>query len=323
MATTTTSAPKAPKSASAKWRGPMREYDVVKEFVAALAVVALLTAILAAVFSSPDEKGLTLQSWAQGKPNDFAATAAAELAGTSGSATYGPPYNSADEGQKIGPLKLAKWAGVRVPIDPPNDFVIGPLSALPPSPDLTAALALWKAAPPDQQTKWATAYADALAAAPDGDPTKVADGDYGPVPKLTTSLLEMATTGALDSQLVDESTGFFQTDYTRPMLFLADGTFLEDAANGQHLTGEQWGMMNETGSYPGQAWLWLYTFWYQVPPFTTSWEPNADALIWGLMMLLSLVLALVPFIPGVRSIPRWVPVYKLVWRDYYRAHPRS
>ena len=30
-----------------------------------------------------------------------------------------------------------------------------------------------------------------------------------------------------------------------------------------HLTGEQWGVMNETGSYPGQPWLWLYTLWYQ------------------------------------------------------------
>ena len=29
-------------------------------------------------------------------------------------------------------------------------------------------------------------------------------------------------------------------------------------------------MMNETGNYPGQAWLWLYTLWYQVPPMNTS-----------------------------------------------------
>jgi hypothetical protein len=27
-----------------------------------------------------------------------------------------------------------------------------------------------------------------------------------------------------------------------------------------HLQGNTWGMMNETGSYPGQAWLWLYSF---------------------------------------------------------------
>ena len=36
-------------------------------------------------------------------------------------------------------------------------------------------------------------------------------------------------------------------------------------------------MMNETGSYPGQVWLWLYTFWYQIAPFNTS--DNADAQI--------------------------------------------
>ena len=44
-------------------------------------------------------------------------------------------------------------------------------------------------------------------------------------------------------------------------------------------------MMNETGSYPGQVWLWLYTFWYQIAPFNTS--DNADAQIWALMMVLS------------------------------------
>jgi hypothetical protein len=27
------------------------------------------------------------------------------------------------------------------------------------------------------------------------------------------------------------------------------------------LTGDQWGVMNETGSYPGQPWLWLYQLW--------------------------------------------------------------
>ena len=33
-------------------------------------------------------------------------------------------------------------------------------------------------------------------------------------------------------------------------------------------------MMNETGSYPGQVWLWLYTFWYQVKPFETRPTPT-------------------------------------------------
>ena len=75
-------------------------------------------------------------------------------------------------------------------------------------------------------------------------------------------------------------------------------------------------MMNETGNYPGQPWLWLYTFWYQVPPFSTS--DNADAQIWAIMMLLSVAFVAIPFIPGVRSIPRYIPLYRLIWRDYYR-----
>ena len=32
---------------------------------------------------------------------------------------------------------------------------------------------------------------------------------------------------------------------------MADGGLLEKRAEAQHLLGEQWGMMNETGSYPG------------------------------------------------------------------------
>jgi hypothetical protein len=80
-------------------------------------------------------------------------------------------------------------------------------------------------------------------------------------------------------------------------------------------------MMNETGSYPGQAWLWLYTFWYQIEPFKSS--DNADALVWGLMMVLSAGLVFLPFIPGLRSIPRWTRVYRIIWREHYRDQRRS
>jgi hypothetical protein len=37
------------------------------------------------------------------------------------------------------------------------------------------------------------------------------------------------------------------------------------------------------------------------------------------MMLLSLAFVCVPFIPGVRSIPRWIPLYRLIWREHYRS----
>ena len=80
-------------------------------------------------------------------------------------------------------------------------------------------------------------------------------------------------------------------------------------------------MMNETGNYPGQAWLWLYTFWYQVRPFSTS--DNADAQIWAIMALLSLALVCVPFLPLIKGLPRHLRVYRLVWRDYYRRVERG
>jgi hypothetical protein len=303
-----------------KWRGPVREYDLVKEFVIALVVVAVLTTALAAVFSSPDEKNLTLKSWGTSAPGEFVATPNGELAGTTTSAGYGPPYNTAADGMAMGPVKLQKWAGVRIPVDSANDFVVTPLSTLTDHPEVVTAVAQWKAATAEQQGTWATGYTDALTAA-DNDPAKVT-GDFGPVPAMTSALLGMAQRGVLDSDLIAGGSAFFQTDYTRPLLFLADGTYLEDTAVGQHLAGEQWGMMNETGNYPGQAWLWLYTVWYQIPPFTTAWADNADVIVWTLMMLFSLVLILVPFIPGLRSIPRRVPVYKLIWRDYYR-HARQ
>ncbi|MBM9506474.1 hypothetical protein [Actinacidiphila acididurans] len=292
---------------------PTRTYDLLKEFTIASAVVALLTVGLAAVFSSPDVKPVTLASWARADGTDFTATAVTELGGTSTTATYGPPYNhTPDAAQKIGPVSLQNAAGVRIRVDTANDFVLRPLRQAPEPPAVTAALTTWTAAAPARQRAWTSAYSDALAKANGAAPAR---GDFGPVPVLVARLRELARAGALDGQLQAQGT-FYQTDYTRPLLFLSDGSHLESLARAQHLKGDQWGMMNETGNYPGQAWLWLYTFWYQIEPFKSS--GNADALIWAVMALLSLGLMLVPFIPGVRSLPRWTRVHRLIWRTYYR-----
>ena len=293
-----------------------RRYDLVKEFAIAMVVVLVATFALAALFGAPDEKPVTLQSWAKADPNDFAATALSELDGTSPSAGYGPPYNATPgAGQKIGPLALQRAAGVRHPVDAAQDFVLAPLTNAPQSAETTAALKQYQSATADQQNAWTSAYSDALTKA-GGDPAQVSQGTGGPVPTMLAALLTQAQSGALDGQLLAQG-GFYQNDYTKPLLFLSDGSYLAGLADAKHLSGDQWGMMNETGNYPGQAWLWLYTFWYQIEPFKSS--DNADALIWGLMALLSLALILVPFIPGIRSIPRWTRVHRLIWRDYYRA----
>ena len=307
------------RTAPGQWSGPKRPYDLAKEFVIALVVVGLIAVLAALVLSSPDEKAVTLQQWGRQDPSDFVATAVTELDGTSTSASYGPPYNNAGSGQQIFFLHPQRWAGVRQPVNPAVDFVLEPLSTLTGNPTVAAALAVYRSASAGQQLAWASAYDAAISKAPGNDPAKVAPGRYGPVPAMTSALLRMAQSGALNSQLVNQGSGFYQDNYTKPLLFLSDGTYLANLADAQHLGGEQWGMMNETGSYPGQAWLWLYTFWYQISPFNSS--GNADALVWTVMMILSLGLILVPVIPGLRSIPRWIPIYKIIWRDYYRDHP--
>ncbi|MEC5148898.1 hypothetical protein [Cryobacterium sp. GrIS_2_6] len=314
MSTATTSRSERDSVARRPWRGRVREYDLFKELTVALVVVGLLIVGLSAIVGSPDEPSVTLKSWAQAEPADFVATATAELGGTSDSAGYGPPYNNTpDATQTIGAFDLQSFSGVRLPIDTAQDLVITPLTTLnvPPS----AALDAWNTAIDTQKTDWTAAYTDALTNAPDGDPAQVATGDYGPVPVLTGALLRMASQGALDGVL-NAQQSFYNSDYTRTILFLGDGAYFGDLATAQHLTGDQWGMMNETGNTPGQSWLWLFSFWYQVEPFASA--PNADLVVVLLMLLLSVLLTLVPFIPGLRDIPRWIPVHRLIWRDYYK-----
>ncbi|MGO4301596.1 hypothetical protein [Leifsonia sp. RAF41] len=294
------------------WHGRVRDYDLFKEVTVGFIIVCLLTVGIVAVLGSPDEPSVTFSSWAKSQPLDFATTATAELGGTSDTATYGPPYNKTpDATQTLGPLDLQSLSGVRIPIDTANDFVIAPLRTLPVVP---RAVTTWSAAGSPTQARWTDAYGKALAA-DKGTALPPARAAYGPVPALVTSLTSMARSGGLDGALAGH--GFYNQDYTRAILFLGDGTYFQDLAARQHLTGDQWGMMNETGNYPGQSWLWLFSLFYQVEPFSSA--PNADLLVVLIMGVLTLLLALIPFIPGLRTIPRWIPLHRLIWREYYRS----
>ena len=313
---------KRENDAAREWKGTYRPWDLVKEASIAIGVVLALTLVLTILFSSPDERPSTIQSWSRSDPVDFVTTAVSELDGSSELAGYGPPYNHNGNGQHILFIRLQKWLGVSHPIDTAKDFVLAPLSSIPGQPTLQSALAVYQAAPAKLQTAWTDAYTKALGNAKanaDGS-ISVAPGRYGPVPIMMNSLLTYAQSGGLDGALLT-SKQFYQTDYTKPLLFMADGSVLSDRAQADHLLGDQWGMMNETGSYPGQVWLWLYTFWYQIKPFSTS--ANADILVMAVMGVLSLAFILIPLIPGINDIPRKIPIYKLIWRDHYRRLARE
>ncbi|MCX6427651.1 MAG: hypothetical protein NTU82_05855 [Actinobacteria bacterium] len=298
-----------------KWTGPKRPYDLIKELVIALVVVTVLVGACAAIFGSPDERAVTLQQWSQSAPSDFIATATGELAGTTISAGYGAPYNKAAEGLSLGPLKLQKWAGVTIPVNPAKDFVLTPLKSSI-DPDVAIATAQWKSANVDQQSKWATSYAAAIEKA--GDSSKVTvDATFGPVPVIAAGLLHLAQEGSLDGLLTTQITPL-PGDFTMPMLFLADGGYFDELGAQQHLHGDQWGMMNETGSYPGQSWLWMFSFLYQIEPFKSS--ENADSQIFAMLFLLNLGFIFMPKLPIINRLPRLIPFHRLIWRRYYREN---
>jgi hypothetical protein len=316
------------------WTGGYAPYDLVKELCIAIGAIALLAVVLTVIFSSPDEQPSTIAQWSRQLPVNFVTTAVSELDGKSGTAEYGPPYNHGSGSvQHFLFLHPQRWLGVSHPINTAEDYVIGPLETIPGDPTLRSALAEYRAAPEKAKAAWAEAYAKPLeeyaaaeeagkplpktvAVDPSSGAVTVATSGAGPVAMMMGAEQDLAKSGGLDGALLT-SNQFFQTDYTKPLLFMADGGLLEKRAEADHLLGEQWGMMNETGSYPGQVWLWLYTLWYQVEPFKSS--ASGDLLVMLMMGLLSLAFVCIPFIPGVRDLPKRLPIYKLIWKEHYRG----
>jgi hypothetical protein len=305
----------AATSDAGPWRGPNRRYDILKEGTIAGIIVLLLTAGLAGLLSSPNEPPVTIATWARLAPADFLATASTELNGTSETATYGPPYNTQSgftQSLLFAPIKIP---GVTQPVNAAQDFVLGPLSRLATTdPALAAPLAAYKAASPAQRLKWANAYTNAVTKVKfvNGSPVVPAAAD-GPVPALMAGELALARSGALDADLINQQT-FYGTNYTKPLLFIEDGQYFSNKAAALNITGEQWGVMNETGSYPGQPWLWLYTMWYYLPGFDNS--ANVDLIAVAMTGLATILLLAVPFIPGLRDVPRLIPIHRLIWRSW-------
>lgn len=349
-----------------RWSGPERRYDLLFEGGVALLVVSFLVIVAAVVFGSPDGgltypggprstpgSAFTARYWVSSPvtdasghvdPNggaaDFAATVVSELAGTSDTAGYGPPYNDTpNASQTIAGFSPATIAhdvlGLTQPVNTAADFVLAPLTSLlaPDDPAVAAALATYKAAGGNlapgapagsvaspRQQKWLTAYAAALGKGHVvNGRISVAPGSYGPVPELVQAELKIASNGSLDGYL---ATGRNQlaTDATKATLFYSDGQVWSQVASGQGITGDQWGVMNELWNFPGQFWLVLYAIPYHIPAIASS----AAADLWvGTLIVVIGILAqlLLPWIPGLRDIPRAIPLYRMIYRRFYSLVP--
>ena len=304
---------------AAEWRGPTKKYDILKEGIIATIIVLILVLSFATLLSSPDQPPVTVATWAKLAPADFMATTASELAGTSESANYGPPYNNGHaEVQKLGGISWQMLAGVHQRIDPAKTFVLTPLKSVSPgNSKLQLALSEYTRANPRLQKYWDTTYLQAVKKVSfKGGLPIVPKANDGPVPIMVNNELALAKSGAIDTDLLAQRP-FYGTNYTKPLLFIEDGNYFSNIAKSEHLTSNQWGVMNESGSYPGQPWLWLYTLWYQIPAFSSS--INVDLIAVYLTGAATLLLLLVPFIPGIRDIPRLIPIHRLIWRQWYRS----
>jgi hypothetical protein len=60
--------------------------------------------------------------------------------------------------------------------------------------------------------------------------------------------LTLARSGALDTDLLAQQPSY-GTNVTKPLLFIEDGQYFVNRATAMSLSGSQWGVMNETGSY--------------------------------------------------------------------------
>lgn len=298
----------------------MAPYDLVRELLLALIAVTVLVVLLAAFLSSPDEPPLTLKSVATQTPQIFVQTALDELDGNSPIAGYGPPYNNGSGSvQYIGPVSLQKLFGVHIPIDTAPTYVLNPLKeASATDPSLKSNLAAFNMASAAQKTSWENSFQAALNKATTvGRELRIPTcSSCGPVAAMMRSELDLGRSGSMDGLLLT-SGHFYETDYTKPLLFMQNDAVANHAAK-FNLLGSTWGAMNETGNYPGQAWLWLYTMLYQIPPYTTAWAANTDVLAILTVTILTLFLLLIPWIPGLNRLPRYLGVYRLIWKDYYR-----
>ena len=91
-------------------------------------------------------------------------------------------------GSRVLGLKLQKWGGVGIPVNSARTSCSSPCGRQRATPHEPGAGHLGRPADQQAQASAATAYADALAKAPDGDPAQVGAGDYGPVPALAAGL---------------------------------------------------------------------------------------------------------------------------------------
>ncbi len=306
---------------------PMKHYDLLREGIFVFVFVAVVAIVLAVVLGAPDYPTVNAKNVADDQPVAFLKTTTGILLGDDNSAVtgYGPPYtNDPSAAQHLGPVAPADWFGVTRPIDPAWDFVLSPLARIAKiNPLYAAPLQEYRAASVKQQQAWLTNYSKALdkATVSNGGQVQVPYGDYGPVKPMMDAMLSLGQSGLLEGALAAEDNRYYPYtfDFTKALLYFAAAPPYMDSAT--HLVQQgnpQWGIVHETGRYPGAWWLAPYQFWYEVPQIAD--RDNADLIVVTLMLVIFALIFFLPLIPLLNRLPHVLRVYRLIWWDWYRHH---
>jgi hypothetical protein len=291
--------------------------DFVKHLFSTLAIIVVLVLVLSALFGVPERLPLTIKQYASTHPIAFEQVALRALDGQGQIASYGPPYNNGT-GSVQTPMQV--WVGTIHPVNAAQDFILKPLAmAATINPAIRPALDAFTRAPAATRATWEAHTTAALnrARVVRGQ-VVLPPGDYGPLPTLLNATLALGKSGLMSGALIRNPNVVTRFDNQNYLLFL-QGEPLQTLAAKLDLTGPQWGIIHSAvPGYPGAWWMTIPTWIYQWPFVANSTAPDAMALSLG--FLVWLILALIPWIPGLNRLPRWLGVYRLIWKDYYAQH---
>ena len=265
-------------------------------------VLLVVVTVLAATVGSPNWPRDSIAGVTKADPGGAILAFTQELDGTASSSSSVQEFGMGNPGQVfvLNPLRQA-----------------APLLGL----DVGQAIATYDAASPDQQQKWAANYDKALgtimpsggsamsSGTPSPDFTRIdtLKGDFGPIPVLLKADLQLAQNGYLEQylQAVDPGHSYHLTNH-----WLYDHPQMLNTAVAQGLTDDQWGMVKERGFSVGPWYLFVPAVFHVYFPggATGQWF-----VFWNLLFA-AFLLFFIPLAPGVRDIPRYLKLYRFIYR---------
>ena len=266
-------------------------------------VLLLIVAVLAATVGSPNWPRDSIAGVTKADPGGGILAFTQELAGTASSSSNASEFGMGDPGQV---------------------FVLDPLRQAAPllGADVGQAVATYDGASASQQQTWASNYGKALGTitptggsamsstgtpSPDFSKIDTLKGDFGPVPVLLKANLHLAQIGYLEQylQTVDAAHSYHLTN-----IWLYDHPQMLNTAVAQGLTDDQWGMVKERGFSVGPWYLGIPAVFHVYFPGGVT---GPGFILWNLLFA-AFLMFFIPLVPGVRDIPRYLKLYRFIYR---------